>query len=89
MNLDFDFYTLFVAGLQSAEVFVAVFGILSAAAIAITMVSKIGTWVLPQPRESRVADFLPFDRLLSDGTTLLTTPLTREPDGKITSESIV
>ena len=70
MNLDFDFYTLFVAGLQSAEVFVAVFGILSAAAIAITMVSKIGTWVLPQPRESRVADFLPFDRLLSDGTTL-------------------
>jgi type IV secretory pathway VirB4 component len=70
LNLDFDFYTLFVAGLQSSEVIVAVLGILSAAAISITLVTKIGTWVLPQPRESRVADFLPFDRLLSDGTTL-------------------
>ncbi|MBR5599524.1 MAG: hypothetical protein IKW39_05735, partial [Alphaproteobacteria bacterium] len=70
MNLNFDFYTLFVTGLQSVEVFVAVLGIIAAAAIAITMVTKIGTWVLPQPNESRVSDFLPFDRLLSDGTTL-------------------
>ena len=70
MNLNFDFYTLFVTGLQSVEVFVAIFGIVAAAAIAITMVTKIGTWVLPQPSESRVSDFLPFDRLLSDGTTL-------------------
>ena len=70
MNLDFDFYTLFMAGLQSADAIVATLGIISAAAIAISLVSKIGTWVLPQPSESRVADFLPFDSLLSDGSTL-------------------
>lgn len=70
MNLDFDFYTLFMAGLQSADAFVATFGIIAAAAIAVSLVSKIGTWVLPQPSESRVADFLPFDSLLSDGSTL-------------------
>lgn len=57
MNLDFDFYTLFMAGLQSADAFVATFGIIAAAAIAVSLVSKIGTWVLPQPSESRVADF--------------------------------
>lgn len=70
MNLNFDFYTLFMAGLQSADAFVATFGIIAAAAIAVSLVSKIGTWVLPQPSESRVADFLPFDSLLSDGSTL-------------------
>lgn len=70
MSLDFDFYTLFLTGLQSAEVFVAVLGIIAAGAIAVSMVSKVGTWVLPQPNETRVADFLPFDRLLSDGITL-------------------
>ena len=70
MSLNFDFYTLFVAGLQSVEVFVAILGIVAAGAIAISLVSKIGAWVLPQPSESRVADFLPFDKLLSDGTTL-------------------
>lgn len=70
MNLNFDFYTLFVEGLQSVEVFVAVIGIVAAGLISVSLVSKIGAKVLPQPSESRVADFLPFDRLLSDGTTL-------------------
>ena len=70
MNLNFDFYTLFVQGLQSIEVFVAVIGIVAAGLISVSLVSKIGAKVLPQPSESRVADFLPFDRLLSDGTTL-------------------
>ncbi len=70
MNLNFDFYTLFVEGLQSVEVFVAVIGIIAAGLISVSLVSRIGVKILPQPRESRVADFLPFDRLLSDGTTL-------------------
>jgi type IV secretion/conjugal transfer VirB4 family ATPase len=70
LNLNFDFYSLFVAGLQSTDAFVAVFGIIAAAAIGISLVSKIGQWILPQPSESRVADFLPFDKLLSDGITL-------------------
>ena len=70
MNLNFDFYTLFVTGLQSADAIVAAFGIIAAAAIAVSLVSRIGAWVLPQPHESRVADFLPFNTLLSDGVTL-------------------
>lgn len=70
MNLNFDFYTLFTQGLQSADALVAAFGIIMAAAISVSLVSKIGTWVLPQPRESRVSDFLPFDSLLSDRMTL-------------------
>jgi len=70
LNLDFDFYTLFLTGLKSIDAVVATFGIIAAAAIAISLVSKIGTWVLPQPRESRVADFLPFKNLLSDGATI-------------------
>lgn len=70
MSLDFNFYTLFLTGLKSIDAIVAIFGIITAAAIAISLVSKIGTWVLPQPRESRVADFLPFKNLLSDGATI-------------------
>ena len=52
------------------DAIVAVFGIITAAAIIVSLVTKIGTWVLPQPSESRVADFLPFNSLLSDGATL-------------------
>ena len=70
MSLNFDFYTLFIEGLQSIEVFVALLGIIAAGLISVSLVSKIGAKVLPQPSETRVADFLPFDRLLSDGTTL-------------------
>ncbi|MBE6463244.1 MAG: hypothetical protein E7005_05775 [Alphaproteobacteria bacterium] len=70
MSLNFDFYTLFMEGLQSIEVFVALLGIIAAGLISVSLVSKIGAKVLPQPSETRVADFLPFDRLLSDGTTL-------------------
>lgn len=70
MNLNFDFYSLFAVGLQSIDSFVAAFGVIAAAAISISLVSKIGAWILPQPNETRVADFLPFDSLLSDGATL-------------------
>lgn len=32
--------------------------------------SKFGDIVLPKPQETRVADFLPFDRLMPDGMTI-------------------
>lgn len=70
MNLNFDFYTLFLTGLQSADALVALFGIIAAAALIVSLVTKVGAKVLPQPSESRVADFLPFNSLLSDGATL-------------------
>ncbi len=70
MHPDFDFFSTFVQGLSSLEVLVAVIGFISAAAFAGFWVTKLGYYVLPQPRESRVSDFLPFDKLLSDGMTI-------------------
>ena len=70
MHPDFDFFSTCVQGLSSLEVLVAVIGFISAAAFAGFWVTKLGYYVLPQPRESRVSDFLPFDKLLSDGMTI-------------------
>ena len=70
MSPDFDFFTMFVDGLSNAEVVVAVIGFVSASAFAVLLSSKFGAWVLPQPRESRVSDFLPFAELMSDGMTI-------------------
>ncbi len=52
------------------EVLVAAIGFISAAAFAGLWATKFGYFVLPQPRESRVSDFLPFNKLLSDGMTI-------------------
>ena len=70
MNPDFDFLTIFVQGLSSKEVLVAFIGFISAAAFAGLWATKIGRIVLPQPSESRVSDFLPFNKLMSDGMTI-------------------
>ena len=70
MHPDFDFFNVFVEGLSTAEVIVAVIGFISAAAFAGLWATKIGRSILPQPNESKVADFLPFNKLLSDGMTI-------------------
>lgn len=70
MHPEFDFFSTFVQGLSSIEVAVAVIGFISAAAFAGFWATKFGYYVLPQPRESRVSDFLPFNKLLSDGITI-------------------
>lgn len=70
MRPDFDFFSLFVQGLSSVEVLVAVIGFISAAAFAGFWATKVGHMVLPQPNESRVSDFLPFNKILSDGITI-------------------
>ena len=49
---------------------VAFIGFISAAAFAGFWATKFGHLVLPQPRESRVSDFLPFNKMLSDGITI-------------------
>ena len=67
---DFDFFSIFVQGLNNIEVAVAIIGIVSAASFAILLSSRFGNWILPQPRESRVSDFLPFQKLMSDGVTI-------------------
>ena len=70
MRTDFDFFTIFVQGLSSIEVAVAVIGFVSAAAFAGLWATKLGRIILPQPQESRVADFLPFNKLMADGITI-------------------
>ncbi len=70
MHPDFDFFKIFVQGLSNIEVIVAAVGFVSAAAFAGFWATKFGHLVLPQPRESRVSDFLPFNKLLSDGITI-------------------
>lgn len=66
MHPDFDFFSTFVQGLSAKEVIVAVIGFISAAAFAGLWVTKLGRSILPQPSESKVADFLPFNKLMSD-----------------------
>lgn len=67
---EYDFFNIFVRGLSNVEIAVALIGIASAASFAILLSTKFGNWVLPQPRESRVSDFLPFQKLMSDGVTI-------------------
>ena len=59
---EYDFFSIFVQGLNNIQVAVAVIGIASAASFAVLLSTKFGNWVLPQPRESRVSDFLPFQK---------------------------
>ena len=70
MHPDFDFFSIFVQGLSNWEVVVAAIGFISAAAFAGFWATKFGYYILPQPRESRVSDFLPFNKLLPDGMTI-------------------
>lgn len=67
---EYDFFSIFVQGLNNIEVIVAVIGIIAAASFAVLLATRFGNWVLPQPRESRVSDFLPFQKLMSDGVTI-------------------
>ncbi len=70
MHPSTDFFDIFVEGLSNVEVFVAFIGFISAASFAGFWATKFGHFILPQPRESRVSDFLPFNKMLSDGITI-------------------
>ncbi len=70
MHPSSDFFDIFVQGLSNTEVLVAIIGFISAASFAGFWATKFGRIILPQPQESRVSDFLPFSKLLSDGITV-------------------
>ena len=55
---------------DSLSMKVVLLGVFAAMAFAAILASKFGEWVLPRPKETRVADFLPFSRLDEDGYTL-------------------
>ncbi len=66
----FNFFEIFAYGISTSQTVIAITGIIAAAAFAILSISKIGEKLLPKPKESRVSDFLPFDRLMEDGCTI-------------------
>ncbi len=70
MSPEFNFFDTFVQGLSSLEVLVTFIGFISAAAFAGLWATRLGRSILPQPYESRVADFLPFNKLMADGITI-------------------
>ena len=55
---------------DSLSMKVVLLGVFAAMAFAAILASKFGEWILPRPKETRVADFLPFSRLDEDGYTL-------------------
>lgn len=63
-------FSLFIQSLGTAEVLVSILGIVAAAAFAGLLATKLGEIILPRPKETQVSDFLPFERLKEDGTTI-------------------
>ncbi len=61
---------VFVESISTVETTIGIIGFCAAAAFIAVIVSKIGAFFLPRPRETRVADFLPFRRLREDGMTI-------------------
>ena len=55
---------------NSTSMWLVITGILAAVFFMAALASKFGEWILPRPRETRVADFLPFSRLDKDGYTI-------------------
>ncbi|MGN0919386.1 MAG: hypothetical protein ACI4OR_01305 [Alphaproteobacteria bacterium] len=68
INANVTDFILQTAG--STPTILATIGILSAVLLTFVFVTKLGEWVLPKPKETRLADFLPFDRLDEDGATI-------------------
>jgi len=66
----FNFFDIFAYGLTTKQSVVAAIGIIAAASFALLSITKIGEKLLPKTKESRVCDFLPFNKLLPDGSTI-------------------
>jgi type IV secretion system protein VirB4 len=66
----FSLIDMLVQTVSSSEVIVAFLGVIAAIAFASLFITKIGEYILPKPQETRVADFLPFSYLDTDGATI-------------------
>ncbi len=69
-NIDANIIDFILTSATSTPMILAVLGLLSAILLAFASVTKIGEWVLPKPKETRLSDFLPFERLDEDGATI-------------------
>lgn len=50
-------FSIFIQSLGTGEVLVSILGIISAAAFAGLLATKLGELLLPKPRETQVSDF--------------------------------
>lgn len=63
-------FSIFIQSLGTGAVLVSILGIVAASAFAGLLATKLGEIILPKPKETQVSDFLPFERLKDDGTTI-------------------
>ncbi|NCB49264.1 MAG: hypothetical protein EOM53_01100 [Alphaproteobacteria bacterium] len=63
-------YSMLTQTVSSEEILIALFGMIAVISFATLFITKIGEWILPKPKETRVADFLPFSFLDVDGATI-------------------
>lgn len=69
-QIDINVFNMLWQAAGSPSTFLAAVGIIAAIFIAIVFVTKLGDFILPRPRETRVSDFLPLSRLNDDGATI-------------------
>ena len=69
-NINANIVDFILASATSMPTILAVMGVLGAILLAFASVTKIGEWVLPKPKETRLSDFLPFERMDEDGATI-------------------
>ena len=69
-NVDVNIIDFILTSATSVPMILAILGLISAILLAFASVTKIGEWVLPKPKETRLSDFLPFEKLDEDGATI-------------------
>ncbi len=69
-NIDASIIDFIVTSAGSTPMLLAVLGLVAAILVSFVSVTKIGEFILPKPRETRLSDFLPFERLDEDGCTI-------------------
>lgn len=69
-NIDANIVDFILKSATSVPMVLAVLGLVAAILLSFASVTKIGEWVLPKPKETRLSDFLPFDHVDEDGATI-------------------
>lgn len=69
-NIDANIVDFILRSASSFPMILAVLGLIAAILISFAAVSKIGEWVLPKPKETKLSDFLPFEYMDEDGATI-------------------
>ena len=69
-NVDVNIVDFILSSATSTSTILAVLGLIAAILLSFAAVTKIGEVILPKPKETRLSDFLPFEKVDADGATL-------------------